>query len=88
MSIYEARRRRGRDSANLRGGSQSRRTAWQVKSGIADAEPYFIEYYEVASRAKGVPLAAAVRTAVEQLVKLYEAWGKPDKAAEWREKLK
>ncbi len=25
--------------------------------------------------------------AIERLVRLYEAWGKPDKAAEWRAKL-
>ena len=24
---------------------------------------------------------------IERLVRLYEAWGKPDKAAEWRSKL-
>ena len=26
--------------------------------------------------------------ALERLVQLYDAWGKPDQAAEWREKLK
>ena len=31
---------------------------------------------------------AAIREAGERLVQLYEAWAKPDKAAEWKAKLK
>jgi hypothetical protein len=30
---------------------------------------------------------ARLTQAVERLVQLYDAWGKPDKAAEWRKRL-
>jgi hypothetical protein len=30
---------------------------------------------------------ATLRDAAERLVRLYEAWGKPDKAEEWRKRL-
>jgi hypothetical protein len=40
-------------------------------------------------RAKILPLEREVtlREAAERLVRLYEAWGKPDKAEEWRKTL-
>ena len=56
----------------------------------AEAEPLLIGGYEglksreaemLPQNAKNVPQAAA------RLVQLYEAWGKPEKAAEWRTKL-
>jgi hypothetical protein len=53
----------------------------------ADAEPLLVSYCETLRGARGVP-KPVVRTAGSQVVKLYEAWGKPEKAAEWREKLK
>ena len=36
-----------------------------------------------------VPPSGAIRRseALERVVHLYESWGKPDKAAEWRAKL-
>ena len=33
------------------------------------------------------PARPRLAEAAERVVKLYEAWGKPDKAAEWRAKL-
>jgi eukaryotic-like serine/threonine-protein kinase len=51
------------------------------------AEPLFIEYYDATSQIRDVS-PTIVRAAGEQVVKLYEAWGKPEKVAEWREKLK
>jgi len=33
------------------------------------------------------PAKPRLREAMERLAQLYEAWGKPDKAAEWKQKL-
>ncbi len=54
---------------------------------FADAEPLFIEFYDVSAKSRDAS-PAAVQAAGRQVVQLYEAWGKPEKAAEWREKLK
>jgi hypothetical protein len=32
------------------------------------------------------PMQGRKGEALDRIVKLYEAWGKPEKAAEWREK--
>jgi hypothetical protein len=37
---------------------------------------------------RGLQAAAALPEAAERVVKLYTAWGKPEKVAEWREKIK
>jgi tetratricopeptide (TPR) repeat protein len=52
-----------------------------------EAEPLLVGCYE---RLHAVPNApkATVRAACEQVVQLYDAWGKSEKAAEWRERLK
>jgi serine/threonine protein kinase/tetratricopeptide (TPR) repeat protein len=52
----------------------------------ADAEPLLDQYFLATLGQPGKSKAA--RVAGEQLIKLYEAWGKPEKAAEVREKLK
>ena len=45
-------------------------------------------YQGMVQRAESVPFKkrTAIPEAREQLVNLYEAWGKPEKAAEWRDK--
>jgi len=48
----------------------------------AAAELLLLQGYEP-PQAKDLRL----REALERLVQLYDAWGKPDKAAEWRKKL-
>jgi eukaryotic-like serine/threonine-protein kinase len=52
-----------------------------------EAAPLLIGCYEKARANLDMP-NALVRRYGEQVVTLYEKWGKPDKAAEWREKLK
>jgi serine/threonine protein kinase/tetratricopeptide (TPR) repeat protein len=57
----------------------------------AAAEPLIVSGYEgMRSREVKIPWQSKPRlaAAAERVVKLYEAWGKPDKAAAWREKLK
>ena len=53
-----------------------------------EAEPLLLEGYTglesslpADRRAEKLPLA------IERLIRLYDAWGKPDKADEWRAKL-
>ncbi|MFO0955909.1 MAG: serine/threonine-protein kinase [Isosphaeraceae bacterium] len=58
----------------------------------AEAEPPLLEGREgLKSRAGTIPppfRALRLREAAERIVALYEAWGKAEQAAEWREKLK
>jgi serine/threonine protein kinase/tetratricopeptide (TPR) repeat protein len=56
----------------------------------ADAEPLLVQGYEgMKKREAKIPKNLKVRQieALERLVQLYDAWGKPDRAAEWRKKL-
>jgi tetratricopeptide (TPR) repeat protein len=56
----------------------------------AEAEPLLLAGYEgMKQREREIPTVVKVRLteAIERLVQLYEAWGKPEKAAEWRAKL-
>jgi serine/threonine protein kinase len=46
----------------------------------AEAEPHLVRAYEIRTKLLG-PDAKPTREAAAQLVKLYEAWGKPDKAS-------
>jgi tetratricopeptide (TPR) repeat protein len=50
----------------------------------AEAEPLLVEGHERMMPPED--LGVRKREALERLVKLYEAWGKPEKAAEWRAK--
>jgi hypothetical protein len=52
----------------------------------AEAEPLLQASVEVLQSAQGVP-PVRVRQALERIVALYEAWGKPAKANAWRLKL-
>ncbi len=56
----------------------------------ADAEPMLLSGYEGMKQHEGtIPSQDKPRLtkALERLVKLYEAWGKPDKAMRWRQEL-
>ena len=52
----------------------------------SDAEPLALTAYDAFHRAVG-DASALTQGAIRTVVSLYEAWGKPDKAAEWRAKL-
>jgi eukaryotic-like serine/threonine-protein kinase len=52
----------------------------------AEAEDPLVLCFQKLRESSAVP-KPVVRAAGEQLVKLYEEWGKPEKAAEWRDKL-
>jgi tetratricopeptide (TPR) repeat protein len=56
----------------------------------AEAEPLLLAGYEgLKARAKNIPpqSRASVTKALERLVRLYDAWGKPEQAREWRHTL-
>jgi serine/threonine protein kinase len=57
---------------------------------LAEAEPLLLSSYEgLRARDQTIPTRGTGRQAkaLERVVQLYEAWGKPEKAAEWRAKL-
>jgi tetratricopeptide (TPR) repeat protein len=61
-----------------------------AKRNFAEAEPHLLESYEgMRARLGSIPEASRGRLAEagERIVQLYEAWGKPEKAADWRERL-
>jgi tetratricopeptide (TPR) repeat protein len=56
----------------------------------AEAEPLLLAGYQGMKQREGeIPLERKIRLteAIERLVLLYAAWGKPEEAAEWRAKL-
>ena len=56
-----------------------------------EAEPLLIQGYEgMKAREAKIPAQSKIylAQAAERIVALYDAWGKPEKAAEWREKIK
>ena len=56
----------------------------------AEAEPLLRAGYEgLKARAKAIPPQGKIRLveALERLVQLYDAWGKPEQAAAWRQQL-
>ena len=60
-----------------------------VEAGtFAEAEPLLLESYaKLKENPQELPLQVRevlLREALERIVKLYESWGKPDKAAEYR----
>ena len=57
------------------------------QSRFDEAEPFLLEGY-LEMNASPLAWKLRVRQAAERLVALYEAWGKPEQAAEWRAKLK
>jgi hypothetical protein len=50
-----------------------------------EAEPLLVGSYETLTTAEGVP-PREPRAALEYLVQMYEAWGKPEQAAAWSAK--
>jgi hypothetical protein len=57
----------------------------------ADAEPLLLAGHEgLASRQATIPFEnrIALARSINWIVQLYREWGKPDKAAEWSEKLR
>lgn len=58
------------------------------QSKFAEAEPLLVSGYNGLVRRKSVvPKAVSLREAGERIVQLYTIWGKPDKAAEWRQQV-
>jgi hypothetical protein len=56
----------------------------------AEAEPLLLSAYEgLVQRETSIPQASrpALQRAGERIVQLYQNWGQPEKAAQWREKL-
>ena len=56
----------------------------------ADAEPLLVKGFKGLKKHEAqIPMKPKARLieALERLVKLYEAWGKPEQAAEWRQRL-
>ena len=56
----------------------------------AEAEPLVLSGYRgMMEREAAIPAEerSSLKQAVQQIVQLYEDWGKPDKATEWRQKL-
>lgn len=51
----------------------------------AVAEPLLLDGYE--KLVPPVPRAHRNRESLERIARLYEAWGKPEKAAEWKARL-
>jgi serine/threonine protein kinase/tetratricopeptide (TPR) repeat protein len=72
------------DAQSLLGGALLGQTKY------ADAEPLLMQGYE-GLRARQARISTSARfhliQALERLVLLYDAWSKPDKAANWRKKL-
>jgi eukaryotic-like serine/threonine-protein kinase len=61
-----------------------------IQKNYAGAEPYLIQGYEgLKAREASIPDASRRRIAEARarIIALYDAWGKPEKAEEWRRKL-
>jgi hypothetical protein len=54
---------------------------------LAEAETPLVEGYQVLQREKSIDRQKYKRDALERLVRLYEAWGKPEKRSEWQQQL-
>jgi hypothetical protein len=60
------------------------------QKNYAEAEPLILQGYQgLKAREARIPGRSmrSLTEAAERVVKLYEAWGKPEKAAEWKRKL-
>ena len=57
---------------------------------FAEAEPFVVGGYEgMKAREDKIPVLSKhrLREAVERVIRLYKAWGRPEKAAEWTKKI-
>lgn len=52
-----------------------------------DAEPLVLSAYETLDTCRSAP-PTQTTTGLDRVVQLYEAWGKPDQAAQWRNRRK
>jgi hypothetical protein len=59
---------------------------YRKQGRYAEAEPLLVSAQEGLARALGAEHRDTLRV-VDELVRLYDAWGKPDKAARWRKRL-
>ena len=58
------------------------------QSKFAEAEPLLLSGYEgLQKQSPAISVDANLSEAGQRLVQFYTAWGKPDKAGEWRSKL-
>ena len=55
-----------------------------ARGDYAAAEPLVLDSF-AALRKSSSAVPSRVRNALERIIDLYEAWGKPEKAAAWRE---
>ena len=57
----------------------------------ADAEPLLLDNYDVLTQKESQiqpdEKDALLRDAIARLIRLYEAWGKPEEAEKWRNEL-
>jgi hypothetical protein len=53
---------------------------------FAEAEPLYRELWDINLELRG-PDHPKTHLAIRRMVNLYEEWGRPDQAAEWRAKL-
>jgi hypothetical protein len=57
---------------------------------FAEAEPFLVDGYRGMTQqedASSIANQTEIGNAGQRIVELYESWGKPEKAAEWRQKL-
>jgi hypothetical protein len=77
--------RLGLDSPRTREAEGALGRALAKRSGWAEAEPFLLPYAAALETKSGVE--GDFREVALEIVRMYEAWGKPEKAKEWREKL-
>ncbi len=58
----------------------------RAQGKLVEAEPYFREALQGRRRVLGTDHPDTLNT-FKNLIELYDTWGKPEKAAEWRAKL-
>ena len=61
------------------------------KGKYSEAEPWLLSGFQGLSNRESTipaPNRLALRNAGERIIRLYEAWGKPEQAADWRNRLR
>ena len=84
--LERSRRLMGDEHVHTLSSMQAVAMAYFAQGKYAEAEPLLLEAYERLQQGAEAP-PEEKRAVLEALIKLYDAWGKPDKAAEWRGKL-